>query len=34
VALRCASDLYALYRCAFEGYRDTLYAHLLREFYS
>jgi pectinesterase len=33
VALRCDSDLSAFYRCAFEGYQDTLYAHSLRQFY-
>ncbi|XP_062195111.1 pectinesterase-like [Phragmites australis] len=34
VALRCDSDLSVFYRCAFEGYQDTLYAHSLRQFYS
>ncbi|KAG2584246.1 pectinesterase-like [Panicum virgatum] len=33
VALRCDSDLSVFYRCAFEGYQDTLYAHSLRHFY-
>nr|CAB3483123.1 unnamed protein product [Digitaria exilis] len=33
VALRCDSDLSVFYRCAFEGYQDTLYAHSLRQFY-
>lgn len=33
VALRSDSDLSAFYRCSFEGYQDTLYAHSLRQFY-
>ncbi|KAL5222026.1 hypothetical protein ABZP36_026739 [Zizania latifolia] len=33
VALRCNSDLSVFYRCGFEGYQDTLYAHSLRQFY-
>ncbi|KAK1607627.1 hypothetical protein QYE76_031300 [Lolium multiflorum] len=33
VALRCDSDLSVFYRCSFEGYQDTLYAHSLRHFY-
>jgi pectinesterase len=33
VALRCDSDLSVFYRCGFEGYQDTLYAHSLRHFY-
>ncbi|KAG2579142.1 pectinesterase-like [Panicum virgatum] len=33
VALRCDSDLSVFYRCAFEGYQDTLYAHSLRQYY-
>ncbi|KAI4964958.1 hypothetical protein ZWY2020_057753 [Hordeum vulgare] len=33
VALRCDSDLSVVYRCAFEGHQDTLYAHSLRQFY-
>uniref|UniRef100_A0A0E0LVG0 Pectinesterase n=1 Tax=Oryza punctata TaxID=4537 RepID=A0A0E0LVG0_ORYPU len=33
VALRCDSDLSVFYRCGFEGYQDTLYAHSLRQFY-
>jgi pectinesterase len=32
VALHCVSVLPAFYRCTFEGYRDTLYVHSLREF--
>jgi hypothetical protein len=34
VALRCASNLSAFYRCAFDGYRDTLDAHSLLQFYN
>ncbi|XP_072981022.1 pectinesterase/pectinesterase inhibitor PPE8B-like [Typha angustifolia] len=33
VALRSDSDLSVFYRCSFEGYQDTLYAHSLRQFY-
>ncbi|KAL0374638.1 UNVERIFIED_CONTAM: Pectinesterase/pectinesterase inhibitor PPE8B [Sesamum radiatum] len=33
VAFRSDSDLSVLYRCAFRGYQDTLYAHAMRQFY-
>ncbi|KAJ1700475.1 hypothetical protein LUZ63_000254 [Rhynchospora breviuscula] len=33
VALRSDSDLSVFYKCSFEGYQDTLYAHALRQFY-
>ncbi|KAL5698597.1 pectinesterase [Ranunculus cassubicifolius] len=33
VAFRSDSDLSAFYRCGFDGYQDTLYAHSLRQFY-
>ncbi|KAJ6794366.1 putative pectinesterase/pectinesterase inhibitor 22 [Iris pallida] len=33
VALRVDSDRSAFFRCSFEGYQDTLYAHSLRQFY-
>ncbi|CAN6468668.1 unnamed protein product [Victoria cruziana] len=33
VAVRNGADLSAFYRCSFEGYQDTLYAHSLRQFY-
>ncbi|KNA04149.1 hypothetical protein SOVF_202360 [Spinacia oleracea] len=33
VAFRSDSDLSALYRCAFRGYQDTLYAHANRQFF-
>lgn len=33
VALRSSSDLSAFYKCSFEGYQDTLYAHSDRQFY-
>ncbi|GFP82143.1 pectinesterase/pectinesterase inhibitor ppe8b [Phtheirospermum japonicum] len=33
VAFRSDSDLSVMYRCAFRGYQDTLYAHSLRQFY-
>ncbi|XP_059634666.1 pectinesterase/pectinesterase inhibitor PPE8B-like [Cornus florida] len=33
VAFRSDSDLSVLFRCAFRGYQDTLYAHSMRQFY-
>ncbi|CAN6468251.1 unnamed protein product [Victoria cruziana] len=33
VAVRNGADLSTFYRCSFEGYQDTLYAHSLRQFY-
>lgn len=33
VALRSASDLSVFYRCAIDGYQDTLMAHAQRQFY-
>ncbi|CDP19932.1 unnamed protein product [Coffea canephora] len=33
IAFLSDSDLSAIYRCAFRGYQDTLYAHNLRQFY-
>lgn len=33
VSLPSGSDLYAFYRCDFEGYQDTLYVHSNRQFY-
>ncbi|KAL6010502.1 hypothetical protein ACLOJK_000935 [Asimina triloba] len=33
VALRSGSDLSVFYRCSFEAYQDTLYAHSNRQFY-
>ncbi|OWM68387.1 pectinesterase 3-like [Punica granatum] len=33
VAFRSASDLSVMYRCYFDAYQDTLYAHTNRQFY-
>lgn len=33
VAVRNNADISTFYRCSFEGYQDTLYAHSLRQFY-
>ncbi|XP_075644061.1 putative pectinesterase/pectinesterase inhibitor 7 isoform X1 [Castanea sativa] len=33
VAVRNGADLSTFYRCSFEAYQDTLYAHSLRQFY-
>ncbi|KAG9152229.1 hypothetical protein Leryth_027326 [Lithospermum erythrorhizon] len=33
VALRSASDLSVFYSCGFEGYQDTLFVHVQRQFY-
>ncbi|XP_019055297.1 PREDICTED: pectinesterase-like isoform X3 [Nelumbo nucifera] len=33
VAVRNNADVSTFYRCSFEGYQDTLYAHSLRQFY-
>ncbi|KAE8711538.1 putative Pectinesterase PPE8B precursor [Hibiscus syriacus] len=33
VAVRNGADMSVFYRCSFEGYQDTLYAHSYRQFY-
>lgn len=33
VAMRSGADMSTFYRCSFQGYQDTLYAHSLRQFY-
>ncbi|KAL3610445.1 hypothetical protein D5086_001465, partial [Populus alba] len=33
VAFRSGSDMSVLFRCAFDGFQDTLYAHSNRQFY-
>ncbi|KAI9185008.1 hypothetical protein LWI28_003330 [Acer negundo] len=33
VAVRNGADMSTFYKCSFEGYQDTLYAHSLRQFY-
>ncbi|KAJ8752924.1 hypothetical protein K2173_008659 [Erythroxylum novogranatense] len=33
VALRSASDLSVFYRCAFQGYQDTIFVHSQRQFF-
>ncbi|KAK8511290.1 hypothetical protein V6N13_013707 [Hibiscus sabdariffa] len=33
VALRASGDMQAFYNCHFNGYQDTLYAHIGRQFY-
>ncbi|EFJ23305.1 hypothetical protein SELMODRAFT_232546 [Selaginella moellendorffii] len=33
VPLRVSADKVAFYKCTFEGYQDTLYTHVMRQFY-
>lgn len=33
VAVRTSADLSSFYSCSFEAYQDTLYTHILRQFY-